>query len=828
MAEKVAVTAEPLWLYKVEAGNTKSPSPGAVSNGYYIELTDHQVNLAMQTEYLHSIRHIINESGVQNASEVSVTFAPEFQKIFFHKVILWRNGIIISQLNTAQIKVVQEETEAGDFQYNGIKRAFVIVKGVQKEDRIEFAYSVTGFNPVFGDHFSDKIYFVNSTFVANYFETFIVPAGRKINIKSFNNAPPPAETEQGSMHIYHWSNPPIKLQESQPGVPGWFDNYPYITVSEFSNWQEVIDWGVKLFNNYQYPLTEELKSRIKQWRLIAKGDKDLYTNMAIRFVQDQVRYLGLEMGQYTHQPHTPAVVYHQRFGDCKDKALLLATLLQQENIPAWVALVNTVNRSKLGEATPSTGEFDHAIVAIERSSGFAYVDATAAYQRGELANTFIPAYGYALLLRAGENKLQPVVPGDIYNTTVEEKLKVPYSDSCRMNVITVYRGGAADAMRSNLAEASLQNMTDMYVQYYAKTYDGIRMKIPISIQDDSIKNELTVTENYDMPSLWHNNTKGKRTVEVFAKAIYELIPDPTNAYGAGPVAISFPRTLHYVLEIEMPENWQFPQEGLHIKNDSYQFDFTPELRDNFVRLRYYYKTFKDHIPANEVFQYKEDYKKIESNFNFNLYYDTNTGNQPSDNATPTPATSININWLMVLLAFLFTGGLILLIRYLNKQSSPILYTAGTGWPLGGWTTVLGISLGLSGIIQIIYFIQNKYFSGAVWKTLEATGHQKIQFIFVVEMAIALTLLWGVGALLYWFIKRRDIFPRMFIGYMGIMLTGQLLLLTLYNAIPFPTSYGDIQTPVITQIFKTIVYGAIWVSYVLRSERVKSTFLEPVN
>ncbi|HTE10505.1 MAG TPA: DUF3857 domain-containing protein, partial [Chitinophagaceae bacterium] len=92
MAEKVAVTAEPQWLYKVEAGNTKSPSPGAVSNGYYIELGDHQVNLAMQTEYRHTIRHIINESGVQYASEVSVTFAPEFQKVFFHKVILWRNG----------------------------------------------------------------------------------------------------------------------------------------------------------------------------------------------------------------------------------------------------------------------------------------------------------------------------------------------------------------------------------------------------------------------------------------------------------------------------------------------------------------------------------------------------------------------------------------------------------------------------------------------------------------------------------------------------------------------------------------------------------------
>jgi len=97
-----------------------------------------------------------------------------------------------------------------------------------------------------------------------------------------------------------------------------------------------------------------------------------------------------------------------------------------------------------------------------------------------------------------------------------------------------------------------------------------------------------------------------------------------------------------------------------------------------------------------------------------------------------------------------------------------------------------------------------------------------------EMGVSLSYICVVAALLYWFIKRRDIFPRMFIGYIGVLLTGQLLLLTLYNTISLPASYGDIQTPVIMQIFRTVLYGAIWVSYILRSERVKSTFLHPLT
>ena len=826
IAEKVSVTTEPLWLYKIPTAKPQTPSLASVSNGYYIELADHQVNVTNQTEYLHTIRHIVNESGVQNASEVSVTFAPEFQQVYFHKVTLWRGGKVISQLNQAQIKVVQEETDAHDFQYNGLKRAFVIVKRVQKEDRIEYAYSVAGFNPVFDNHFSDKVYFANSTIVTNYFETYIIPAGRKLHIKLFNNAPAPSEITENNRSIYHWSNPQVKLQESQPGVPAWFDNYPYVTLSEFSDWKDVTDWGVKLFKNYNYPLTGELENRIKKWRLIANGDKDLYANMAIRFVQDQVRYLGLEIGAFTHQPHPPATVYHQRFGDCKDKALLLVTLLQHENIPAWVALVNTVSRSKLAEAAPSTGEFDHAIVAIERSSGFIYIDATAAYQRGEIVNTYIPDYGYALLLRSGGDKLQPVSPGFVYSTNIEETLEAPYTDSCRLQVTSVYIGGAADDTRSNLAENSSKELEDTYVRYYNRTYNGIRMISPLAISDDSSKNEITVTEDYRIPSLWHSTAKGKTGIDVFTRTVYDYLPDPSNTYNGAPLAIPFPRMLHYTLEIKMPEEWQFQSEAVHLKNASYQFDFTPEVIGNRVRLRYYYQTFRDHIPANEVAQYKIDYKKIENIFNFSLYYTDNTNSQP--NYLSERRNKIIVNWLMVLLALLAAGAATLMAWHLNKQQSQLHYEAGSGWPLGGWVLVLGITLGASAIYQLYDFIKTDYFSAAVWNTLEERGGQYNQFIFATEMAFSIFWLASVASLSYWFLKRRDIFPRIFIAYVASLVIGQLVLLTLYNTSSQVLAGAGLQGETVAQLIRTAIYGAIWTSYVIRSERVKATFTVPFS
>jgi hypothetical protein len=191
--DKVRLSAAPQWLYPVKPDLERKPIKKNISNGYYLELVDQQVNLITSTRYIHYIRNIVNETGVQNASEVSVTFSPQYQHVEFHEVSLIRDGKTISKLDRKQIRVVDEESEADEFLYYGQKRAFVIVKDVQKNDRIEFAYSVIGFNPVFRSKYSDKIYFSSSTAMCNYFETIIAPQNKMLQFRSYNGAPLPAK-----------------------------------------------------------------------------------------------------------------------------------------------------------------------------------------------------------------------------------------------------------------------------------------------------------------------------------------------------------------------------------------------------------------------------------------------------------------------------------------------------------------------------------------------------------------------------------------------------------------------------------------------------------
>jgi hypothetical protein len=82
-----------------------------------------------------------------------------------------------------------------------------------------------------------------------------------------------------------------------------------------------------------------------------------------RFVQDDIRYVAIELGIGGHQPHPAAEVFSHRYGDCKDKATLLGSMLKEIGVESYYVIINT-ERGSVSAATPPNLDFNHAILAI--------------------------------------------------------------------------------------------------------------------------------------------------------------------------------------------------------------------------------------------------------------------------------------------------------------------------------------------------------------------------------------------------------------------------------------------------------------------------------
>jgi hypothetical protein len=86
------------------------------------------------------------------------------------------------------------------------------------------------------------------------------------------------------------------------------------------------------------------------------------------FVQRDIRYVAIELGIGGLQPHSATDVFSHRYGDCKDKATLVRSMLREMGVESYHVLINT-ERGSVTRDMPAHSGFNHAITAIKLPAG---------------------------------------------------------------------------------------------------------------------------------------------------------------------------------------------------------------------------------------------------------------------------------------------------------------------------------------------------------------------------------------------------------------------------------------------------------------------------
>ncbi len=247
----------------------------------------------------------------------------------------------------------------------------------------------------------------------------------------------------------------------------------------------------------------------------------------------------------------------RRFGDCKDKALLLVALLTELGIPAWPALVDTTSGPLVPQRQPSPGAFDHVVVVAEIAGKTRWIDPTISFQGGTLTESAIPDYGFGLVLRAGET--EPVAipkeqtdPGEIHATYTYE-----FSDdgtTASVEVVTEYLGGEADAQRYSFADTTPEELQDSYTDYYSTTTGRAVAVEPLEIEDDRRANRIVTHEHYQLEDWWYLSD-GERIFDLLPILLASLLQTEDLSERRAP--LDLPRRFRRFesVRIHAPSDW---------------------------------------------------------------------------------------------------------------------------------------------------------------------------------------------------------------------------------------------------------------------------------
>ena len=134
----------------------------------------------------------------------------------------------------------------------------------------------------------------------------------------------------------------------------------------FANWDAMGKWYTNLVSG-RMDASPQIKQEVAS--LTASRTTSLQKMQALaEFVQRDIRYVAIELGIGGWQPHPATDVFAHRYGDCKDKATLLRSMLREIGIETYHVAIYT-ERGAITPLTPAHHGFNHAITAIKLPDG---------------------------------------------------------------------------------------------------------------------------------------------------------------------------------------------------------------------------------------------------------------------------------------------------------------------------------------------------------------------------------------------------------------------------------------------------------------------------
>jgi hypothetical protein len=138
------------------------------------------------------------------------------------------------------------------------------------------------------------------------------------------------------------------------------------TLNGFANWDSMGKWYTSLVGG-RTEASEPIKQEVAS--LTASKSTQLQRMQALaEFVQRDIRYVAIELGIGGWQPHPATDVFSHRYGDCKDKATLLRSMLHEMGIQSYHVAIYT-KRGAITPQSPAYSGFNHAIIAIKLPDG---------------------------------------------------------------------------------------------------------------------------------------------------------------------------------------------------------------------------------------------------------------------------------------------------------------------------------------------------------------------------------------------------------------------------------------------------------------------------
>ena len=538
------IRSVPDWVNTVSVPTPDDALPQGISGGQYYLLLDHQHRLNGRTVdyYRHGASLITDRAGLENGGRLSFDHDPTDQDLLIHAIRVWRDGVAQNRLRPGLFTTIRRETGLQSGMVDGDLTSFVELADIRVGDIIEYELTTHSRSQTWPGGYGSEISLAWSVPLARHHYSILSPADMPLTVRTHRSTVEPVTRSIGDWVEHEWAQDNVAAIAFEPGAPADYTQRALVSVSNLQSWADVVAWALPIYENGEV-LPEAGRQRVALIQREHVSDAARIT-AAIRYVQDEFRYVADGIGVGGYIPATPSRVIELGYGDCKDKSVLMVAMLRALGFDANVALTDIDRGAELAELPPSPHAFDHMIVQLTYQGQSHWIDATASHQGGIFPDLVTPGLEYALPVRGGQAGLEPIV---VVESAIPDAEAIETFDMARLSeegvllgVVTNYRGREANSFRANLSNRSIEEYSRSYLNYYRGQYPGIEQRSELVVTDDRDANILTTTEAYLLPIAAHLEDERNAAFVLRADAVLNQLETVEASDRQHPIGLNFP------------------------------------------------------------------------------------------------------------------------------------------------------------------------------------------------------------------------------------------------------------------------------------------------
>lgn len=327
-----------------------------------------------QTELVVRIR-VQSDAGVQQLGQLVFGYNAANERLTVDSLDVRKPDGSVTMAPPDAVQDLSAPIEREAPVYTDFRQKHVTVPALRPGDTLSYHVTSVTHTALAPGHFWLERNFFTGAIVLDELLEVNVPGGRAIKLLCQPGAEPLLSEEHGR-RIYRWKRANLEREPDgeakQKSKAKKKPEAPAVQMTTFASWEELGRWYAPLVAERAAPTPE---IRAKAVELTRGRTTDLERLEALYdFVAGDFRYVSLSFGVGRYQPHAANSVLVDRYGDCKDKHTLLASLAEAVGLHAYPVLINSSR--KLNPEMPSPAQFDHMITAVPLGNTWIWLDTT--------------------------------------------------------------------------------------------------------------------------------------------------------------------------------------------------------------------------------------------------------------------------------------------------------------------------------------------------------------------------------------------------------------------------------------------------------------------